>query len=283
MKKHLLATALAVLAAGTANATTFFGVDEENNLVTFTSANPGTYLSSVAITASSGATMLALDIRPLNGVLYGLGDDRVLYSINRTTGAATAVGGPLAITGSNFGFDFNPTIDRIRVVSNDNTNYVVNPITGALQLQATNVFYNAGDVNAGLDPDVTASAYTPSVFGAAAGTTQLYGIDNKNDVLVRQANNAGTLDTVGGIGVNFGPRDSFDIDRFGTGYVIDNTRLYSINLQTGALTSLGNTSGTVYGLTAAVPEPATWAMMIAGFGLVGGAARRARRVKVALA
>jgi hypothetical protein len=29
-------------------------------------------------------------------------------------------------------------------------------------------------------------------------------------------------------------------------------------------------------LTAAVPEPATWAMMIAGFGLVGAAARRRR-------
>ena len=29
--------------------------------------------------------------------------------------------------------------------------------------------------------------------------------------------------------------------------------------------------------TGAVPEPATWAMMIAGFGLVGGAARASRR------
>jgi hypothetical protein len=36
--------------------------------------------------------------------------------------------------------------------------------------------------------------------------------------------------------------------------------------------------------TAAVPEPATWAMLIAGFGLVGGAARRRRaRVKVSFA
>jgi hypothetical protein len=30
-----------------------------------------------------------------------------------------------------------------------------------------------------------------------------------------------------------------------------------------------------------VPEPATWAMMIGGFGMIGFAARRARRVKVA--
>jgi len=35
-------------------------------------------------------------------------------------------------------------------------------------------------------------------------------------------------------------------------------------------------------VTGAVPEPATWAMMIAGFGLVGGAMRR-RSTKVAYA
>ena len=35
--------------------------------------------------------------------------------------------------------------------------------------------------------------------------------------------------------------------------------------------------------TSAVPEPGTWAMMIGGFGLVGGALRRRRSVKVALA
>lgn len=36
-------------------------------------------------------------------------------------------------------------------------------------------------------------------------------------------------------------------------------------------------------LTAAVPEPASWAMMIGGFGMVGGAMRRSRRAKVAFA
>jgi hypothetical protein len=39
---------------------------------------------------------------------------------------------------------------------------------------------------------------------------------------------------------------------------------------------------TVSALTSAVPEPASWAMMIAGFGVVGGALRR-RRVSVRFA
>jgi hypothetical protein len=47
---------------------------------------------------------------------------------------------------------------------------------------------------------------------------------------------------------------------------------------TGA--SGGNFNGT--GNLTAVPEPATWAMMIMGFGLVGGVMRR-RSMKVAFA
>jgi hypothetical protein len=36
-------------------------------------------------------------------------------------------------------------------------------------------------------------------------------------------------------------------------------------------------------VTAPVPEPATWAMMIGGFGLLGAAARRRRRIAVSFA
>ncbi len=36
-------------------------------------------------------------------------------------------------------------------------------------------------------------------------------------------------------------------------------------------------------LGAAVPEPATWAMMIAGFGLAGSALRRRQRVAIDVA
>lgn len=55
-----------------------------------------------------------------------------------------------------------------------------------------------------------------------------------------------------------------------------------------AVENFGMTTGTAFNITitpavtAAVPETATWAMMIAGFGLVGGAMRR-RKVSVAFA
>lgn len=41
-------------------------------------------------------------------------------------------------------------------------------------------------------------------------------------------------------------------------------------------------SGTVFAGNMDVPEPGTWAMLIAGFGLVGAAARRRRNIGVVL-
>jgi len=260
------AVAAAALASG-AQAATVFAVDENNNLVTFASLNPGLFTSSMKITGT-GATFLALDFRDSNGRLYGLGDDLRLYTINTVTAAATAVGGPLAITGSNFGFDFNTAIDALRIVSNNDNNYVVNPNTGVVSTTATPVAFAAGDVNAAMNPTVTGNAYLH-------GTATQYAIDTTTDFLVRQANNAGTLTSVGSLGVAVGPRTSFDIDFSKTGYLQDSSRFYTVDLQTGKATLVGLSQRALFGIAVqGVPEPGTWAMMIAGFGLVGGMMRR---------
>ena len=53
MKKLLFAAAaMASLVPATANASVLLGVDELNNLIRYDSANPGTTLSSVAVTSS---------------------------------------------------------------------------------------------------------------------------------------------------------------------------------------------------------------------------------------
>ncbi len=41
-----------------------------------------------------------------------------------------------------------------------NTNYVLNPNTGAVQLAATSLAFASGDPNFGVDPNVVNSAYT---------------------------------------------------------------------------------------------------------------------------
>lgn len=272
MYKALLASFALLGVAGSAQAATIFGVDENNRLVSFSSSNPGTMLSSVAITGL-GASIEAIDFRPFDGMLYGLGLDRVVYRINTGTGAASAITGVLALNGTNFAFDFNPTIDRLRVVSNANDNYVVNPINGSLTV-ATSVFYAAGDPNMGQNPDVAASAYTSSTFGAPGSSTQLYSIDTALDVLTKQANSAGTLVTVGALGVDLGSRSSFDISG-GDAFAFNGNSLYRINLMTGAATNLGSTGRALFGIAIApVPEPTSWALMIGGFAMVGVLLRR---------
>jgi hypothetical protein len=54
-----------------------------------------------------------------------------------------------------------------------------------------------------------------------------------------------------------------------------------VMLVNGTLTEVDRAGRFVLGTTAAVPEPASWAMMIGGFGLLGAAARR--RTTVAFA
>ena len=195
----------------------------------------------------------------------------------------------------------NPKIDNLErlssfrqtgtagcAVGNTGANYVVNPNDGSLQLTATPVAYGAGDPNAGRSPVVTAVAYTPSAQTGNTADSQLYAIDSSRaaDVFARLANNTGVLTTVGTTGVDFGPRDSFDIDGTGAAFALDGNQLYSANLQTGAFSFLGLTDRPLFGLSAqvaAVPEPATWAMMLVGFGLMGGAMRRRTRVTFAAA
>ena len=275
MRKFFLAAAATMAAvSGTAQAATIYGIDEFDNLVTYNSANPTVFTSVVALSGLSG-TLKAIDFRRAGGGLYGLTDDRLLVQINKTTGVVTQIGSVLDIQGTEFGFDFNDSIDRLRLVSNLNDNYVINPNTGTIQAVATDVFYPGGTP----DPDIVGSAYTTAVFG---GATQLYGIDSRNDLLVTQANSMGTLGVVGALGFNVGSRASFDIGPNGA-YVQDGSRFYTVNLTTGALTLVGNTPDGIYGIAAAIPEPTTWAMLIGGFGLVGGAVRSQRRRSAALA
>ncbi|MGL6097078.1 MAG: DUF4394 domain-containing protein, partial [Fimbriiglobus sp.] len=96
-----------------------------NSLIAFDTDAPASALAAVPVTGlAAGHALVGIDFRPQNGQLYGLGHDAAagkvqLYAISHRTGVATAVGAtgafvgadgttPVPITGSNFGFDFNP-------------------------------------------------------------------------------------------------------------------------------------------------------------------------------
>jgi hypothetical protein len=70
---------------------TVFGITDTNVLVRFDSATPGTINTATPITGLVGGdTIQGIDFRPATGQLYGLGSGNRLYTINTTTGAASA-------------------------------------------------------------------------------------------------------------------------------------------------------------------------------------------------
>jgi hypothetical protein len=213
----------ATLYVSAATDPTVFALSNSNRLLQFNEARPDRILAQVAISGlASGEQMLGIDFRPATGQLYGVSNANQLYVIDTTTGAASKVGGAFAIPlnfSAEIGVDFNPVVDRLRIVTDNGQNLRANPDTGALVDADPNtpaidpdgaLAYAAADANSGKTPNVVAAAYTNNFAGTT--TTVLYNIDSDLDVLVRQdPPNAGALNTVGALRVNASDVVGFDI------------------------------------------------------------------------
>jgi hypothetical protein len=219
-----------------------------NRLVSFDRATPGTIRSNVLVTGlQSGENLVGIDVRPADGMLYGVGSTGRLYTLDAATGAATnksrlaadaadTTEPFAALAGASFGVDFNPMADRLRIVSNTGQSLRINVDTGAT---TTDGSINGGAANTA----ISASAYTNSFAGT--GSTTLYGIDSTNSTLYTQnPPNDGTLAKPVPLGVTIGAANGFDIDaRTNIGYMVATVggarNLYGVNLAaTSAPTNL---------------------------------------------
>lgn len=246
-------------------------------LVSFNRATPGTQTSAVTVSGlTSGETLLGIDVRPADRLLWALASSGRLYTVDPATGAATskatlrAAAGDdnpfTALAGTRFGFDFNPAADRLRVVSDTGQNLRVNVDTGDT-ITDGNIAPATGAAS------ITAVAYTNSFAGTTS--TRLFDIDAASGLLhLQDPPNAGSLSAGVSLGVTATAVNGFDVDaRNNTGYAALSSggasTLYSVNLAatSAAATSIGAIAGgeAVLGLALLTqPAPAT------AVGLVGG-------------
>lgn len=232
------------LTASAGASTTVFATTSANELVRFDRRSPQKLDSVQPITGlAAGETVAGIDFRPANGRLYLLGSTDQLYVVDLATAAASPVGGPItpSLAGTLVGFDFNPSVDRIRVVTTGGQNLRLNPDTGAVASVDGALKYDAGDRNAAFRANVSHAAYTNNQAGAA--TTTLNDIDAPLDILAtQQPPNDGTLRTAGRLGADTDGRGGFDIAADGVALAAltpagaadsASSRLYCVDLSTG--------------------------------------------------
>jgi hypothetical protein len=238
----------------------FYVLSTGNQLSVFNAKNLATAKSTLAISnLSTGDNIIAIDFRPATGQLYGLGSSSRLYAIDLVSGRANPLGTASftpAIEGTTVGFDFNPTVDRIRLVTSTGQNLRLHPELGT-------VAFTDGVIN-GATTAITSVAYTENFSGST--TTILYDIDPQTDMLYKQdPPNNGTLIMVGALGIDFTGDGGFDIGPNNAGLAIygmsGKPTLFNINLSTGKAESLGavGTLTSAIGI-AIVPVPVAYAV-----------------------
>lgn len=225
-----------------------YAIDNANALQIFDPNNPATPVTKPLTGLQAGENILGMDFRPLNGQLYILGSSSRIYTINLGTFVATQVGtGALttALVGTEFGFDFNPVVDKIRVVSNSGQNLRLDPVTGAVTAVDTSL--------TPMPVAVGAAAYTNNVAGTT--TTELFVIDHNTDRLYLQnPPNGGVLVDRGALGINITGANGFDIGSTSQkAYLLAtvgaDTKIYTVNTANGSTASLATYPNPVKGFT----------------------------------
>jgi len=242
--RSAIALAALTATAGAAFAAPAIGLVGGKTLVMFDT-------ESLAVSGTMDVTgvdgLAGIDVRPADKLLYGVSTAGEIVTIDAATGAAT-VKSTLSEKLPDFAgaiVDFNPMADRLRLMGTDGTNHRVNVDDGMVTVDGS-LAYEDGDMHAGEKPAIVAAAYINS-FGKPEAT-KMFDIDATIVALIQQTKpNDGTLAAIGKLGIDGGASYAFDIatteDLTNTAYLSIDNMLYTVNLETGAATSVGAIEG----------------------------------------
>ncbi len=228
------------------------GLTNDQRLICFDENNPGSARNINRIGGLNGGdtSLIGIDYRPANRMLYGVGNNGGVYTIDPNSAFATLQFRlTIALIGRSFGVDVNPAADALRVTSNTGQN-LRHPFTNAAAVATINdgtLNYMPGVAATG----IAGSAYTNNDSDPNTATT-LYDLDtNLDQVAIQSPANAGTLAATGKLTVDAGLPVGFDIystirnnttvalRAFASLVVGGETRLYAITLFTGKASSRG--------------------------------------------
>ncbi|GHB35355.1 MULTISPECIES: DUF4394 domain-containing protein [Streptomyces] len=251
--------ALVVATPGTSHAAPprllAFGISADGTLMAaFNTDDPGTLNWFKRIDGLVGDTaVVGLDFRVQNGLLYLVGNKGGIYTVQ----IPPAVPNPLVtkvsqlsvpLQGTNFGVDFNPAADRLRIISDTGQNLAHNLANSST---ATNTpLTTDGATTHG----VTGAAYTNNDLNSATATT-LFDINTTSDQVVIQSPPAnGLLVPTGSLGFDAGVNAGFDIfSDLSAGKTISNTAFATLT-PAGASTSTFYTVDVLTGATTSVDQ-----------------------------
>jgi len=305
--------ALAVAAPAAAQAQTAapspaYGATANGRVLTFSLERP-LHVSSRSISGlAAGDRVVGIDERPVNGALYavtkGTGGVGRVYTVDPATGqatpafalvapgrtAATQAGTPIVLSGSEFGVDFNPAADALRIVSNTGQNLRALPsdrVAATVQRFAGDTFTDGALSYAPItasprpvEPGVNAAAYTNNDTNPATATA-LFDVDavTQRDLVAQNPPNDGTLTKVADLDLGLRQVQGFDIRGADEAFValggsrlpafveafllragivpsVVPVRIVSLNLATGAIAERGlvGTASPLVGFTIDIPS-----------------------------
>ncbi len=238
----LLGASALMAFSGAASAATAVALVGDKTLVIL---DTETRAAGASVEVSGVDRLLGIDVRPGDGLLYGVAADGAIVTIDPATGTATPKS-KLSETlpdGVSASVDFNPVADRIRIVGSDGTNLRANVDDGKVTVDGK-LNFDPADANAAGTSSVVAVAYTNSV--GKPEKTAMYDIDSKLGLLQQTTPNDGVLATRGALGVT-AETYAFDIsstaDLANTAWLVAGPTLYTVDLETGAAEAKGEITG----------------------------------------